>query len=484
MPLDYILTKGKYCKGLQCLKMLYAEESLDEDEEIDMALELQLKQGLEVLDAARKQFSEGVMIEREPWNTVLQRTKKAIEIKTPIIFEATFLFDEVLVRLDILKRVDEDLFDIIEIKSGTSIKDEHIPDVAIQRYVMEGAGYKINKTYLMHLNSDYVHPGKGILFEIEDCSNSVSIHMPNVKGHIKNQKETLQKKTEPVIKIGPQCMGPYDCMLEDDCWAFIPKLSIFDIPRLRAAKKWELFENGLIELGDLPPKYSLNTRQMEFVHSAVNEASIIDKKNIKRELKRLSEPIYFLDFETMNWAIPRYPNSSPYEQIPFQFSLHILKDDKLKHKEFLADNQSDPRPAFSQNLVDNIGDSGTIIVYHASFEGGILKKLASLYPDLHKKLLHLVSKLWDLEKIFLKHYMDYRFQGKTSIKNILPVLVPSLSYDNLEIGDGGSAQAGWVRMIESQDPEKDKLKSALLEYCRMDTLAMVEIYKELKKMTG
>jgi hypothetical protein len=245
-----------------------------------------------------------------------------------------------------------------------------------------------------------------------------------------------------------------------------------------------LYEKGTIELQDLPPKYSLNPRQRKFVHSTLNETSIIDKKNIKRELDKLTEPIYFLDFETMNWAIPRYPSSSPYNQIPFQWSLHILSDGELRHRAFLADTQSDPRPDLSRNLVDNIDNYGSIVVYHASFEGGILKKLASLYPDMHDVLLNMVNRLWDLEIIFLKHYMDFRFLGRTSIKNVLPVMVPSLGYDDLEIGDGGLAQAGWVSMIESEGLEKKRLRSALLEYCMMDTMAMVKIYCELKKLTG
>jgi hypothetical protein len=483
MPLDYILTKGKYCKGLQCLKLLYVEENSEDDEEVDLVLELKLRQGIEVLDAARKTFSDGELIEHEPWSTVLERTQKTIEDNVPIIFEATFLFDEVLVRVDVLRRVDENLFDIIEVKSGTKIKDEHIPDIAVQRYVLEGAGYKVNKTFLMHLNKDYIHPDQGNLFEIEDCTADVLTFLPDVKGHVKSQKETLRKNAEPVIEIGPHCEGPYDCILEDHCWDKIPELSIFNIPRLRSNKKWDLFGNNIVTLEDLPSGYKLNAKQNRFVESALKKKPYIDKKEIKRELDLLSEPIYFLDFETMNWAIPRHPNSSPYNQIPFQWSLHILKDGSLDHLEFLADTPSDPRPEFTEKLVDNIGDSGPIIVYHASFEGGILKSLASLFPNLQIKLQNMVSSLWDLEKIFLNHYTDSNFQGRTSIKMVLPVIVPKLSYDVLRISDGGSAQAAYVKMIESEGEEKKRLREALLAYCEMDTKAMVEIFRKLREIT-
>jgi hypothetical protein len=482
MPLNYVLTKGKYCKGLQCLKMLYAEEN-QEEEDVDPELELQLRQGLEVLEAARAQFPDGVLIDHAPWGSVLERTQNEIESGTPIIFEATFLYDDVLVRLDVLHRVGENLFDIIEVKSGTSMKDEHIPDVAVQRYVLEGDGFGVNKTFLMHLNSDYVHPDKGDLFEIEDCTDDVLIILPDVRGHVKTQKEILEKNKEPAIDIGPHCAGPYDCELEEECWDEIPKISIFNIPRLRWTKRWDLFGKNIILLEDLPSNYKLNVKQNRFVQSALNNRSYFDKKEIKRELDSLSEPIYFLDFETMNWAIPRYSNSSPYNQIPFQWSLHILKDGKLDHLEFLAVNPEDPRPKLTQELVDNIGDFGPIVAYHASFEGGILKSLASLYPDTQDKLLKMVDRLWDLEKIFLNHYIDHNFQGRTSIKMVLPVIVPSLSYDDLDIGDGGSAQAGWVKMLESEGFEKEKLRCALLEYCKMDTMAMVEIYRNLKEKT-
>jgi hypothetical protein len=482
MPLDYILTKGKYCKGLQCLKLLYAEENLEEDEEIDPVLELQLKQGIEVLEAARKQFPEGVLIDHDPWSTVLERTQKEIDSKTPIIFEATFLFDEVLVRIDVLQRVDNNLFDIIEVKSGTSIKEEHLPDVAVQRYVLEGAGFNANKTFLMHLNKNYVHPDQGNLFETEDCTDDVLIHVQDVKNKVKTQKETLQKNTQPDIEIGPHCNGPYDCALEDECWDKVPELSIFNIPRLRSTKKWDLFQNGIVELEDLPSNFKLNPKQKRFVESKLKDKSYIDKGEIKKELDKLSEPIYFLDFETMNWAIPRYANSSPYNQIPFQWSLHILKDGMLDHLEFLAETKSDPRPEFTRQMLDNIGDSGPIVVYHASFEGGILRGLASQFPNHQEKLHYMVDRLWDLEKIFLNHYMDHNFQGRTSIKNVLPVMVPNLSYNDLEIGGGGLAQAQWVKMIESEGEEKARIRKNLLEYCKMDTMAMVKIYQKLKDM--
>ena len=215
------------------------------------------------------------------------------------------------------------------------------------------------------------------------------------------------------------------------------------------------------------------------MHSALNNVPIIDDKNIKRELLALSEPIYFMDFETMNWAIPRYPKSNPYNQIPFQWSLHILSEGDLEHREFLALDSDDPRPGFVRSLVDNVGDSGPVVVYHKSFEGGILKNLAGVFPDRQKELYNIISRLWDLEKIFLKFYTDSKFLGSTSIKNVLPVVAPSLSYDDLEINDGGLAQAGWVRMIESMGVDKEDLRKALLAYCRMDTRAMVEVYERL-----
>ncbi len=480
MPSDYILTKGKYCKGLQCLKLLYAEESMEE--EVDLALELKFRQGKEVLEAARKQFPDGVLIERDPWGTVLGRTQKRIDDKTPMIFEATFCHDEVLMRVDVLRRAGEKVFDIIEVKSGTSVKEVHIPDVAVQRYVLEGAGFGVNKTFIMHLNSDYVHPDSGNLFEIEDVTDDVLVHLPDVGGHVKAQKEALGGFKPPEIEIGPQCSGPYDCILEDECWSKIPEISIFNIPRLRWAKKWDLFGNKIIFLGDLPEGYSLNIRQKRFVHSALNNIPIIDDKNIKRELNTLKEPIYFMDFETMNWAIPRYSQSSPYNQIPFQWSLHILSGGNLEHREFLAEGLDDSRPGFVRSLIESVGDSGPIVVYHKSFEGGILKNLAGVFPDRQQKLHNIVGRLWDLEKIFLKFYTDSKFFGSTSIKNVLPVVAPELSYDGLEINDGGLAQAGYVKMIESEGEEKERLRNALLEYCKMDTMAMVGIYGRLREI--
>ncbi len=482
--MDYIVTKSKYCTGLQCLKLLWKEVNAeDEIPEIDPATELLFRQGREVNEAAREQFPEGTLIDYSPWDTVVDRTRQAIGDGAPVVFEGTFIHNDTMVRVDVLRKVGDDLFDIIEVKMSTKVKDEHIPDVAVQRYVLEGAGLGINKAHLMHLNRDHVHPDQGELFEIEDCTDEVMGHLPEVAGKIKAQKEILKESEPPKMDIGPHCSDPYDCPLVDECWEDIPEISVLNIPRLRWAKRWDLFDNGTISIEELPAGYSLNAAQEKFVQSALTHEPIRDKAAIKQKLDRLKEPLYFMDFETMNWAMPRYEGCNPYYQVPFQWSLHILQDGELEHHEFLVDGPEDPRKEFTQSLIENIGKEGPVIVYHQSFEKSILNKMAVAFPEREQQIRAIISRLWDLEDIFKYHYTDARFLGSTSIKNVLPVVVPNLSYDDLEISEGGEAQVAYIEMIESEEEEEMKrLRKALLEYCGMDTLAMVELYRRLREV--
>lgn len=480
--LDFILSKSKYISGLQCLKLLHITvHDKERIPDFDIETEFRFQQGNEVGEAARKRFTEGIFIEKKPWDTVLERTREAIDSGATAVFEATFLYDGIIVRVDVLRKFEDDTFDIIEVKQSTKLKDEHIPDLAIQRYVLEGAGPKINNTYLMHLSRDHIHPDQGELFEIEDCTDEVDNYLPEIQENIKKQKDTLKLPTPPVIDIGPHCTDPWECSLYDECWEHIPDISIFNIPGFKA--KWLMYKQGCVNIDDLPEEYieNLNVKGSRYVSAVLNNEPVIDREDINSILKTLDEPIYFMDFETIMWAIPRYEGTRPYDQVPFQWSVHKLTNGELEHSEFLWDQETDPRPEFLRTLLEAVGKKGSIMVCYVGFERTRLKELAQHFPKKKKEIADIIDRLWDIQPIFKKHYTHPEAGGRAGLKFIVPAVCPHLSYGDLDVQGGMEAAATFAQMIQEEGEEKGGLKKGLLEYCKLDTFAMVELLKELKK---
>lgn len=479
MP-DYTLSKSKFLSGLQCARLVYAEVNAKETiPPPDLATQLLFEQGREVGEAARQQFPGGAMIQRFPWKNVEERTWEAIDNNVPYIFEPAFVHNQVMVFVDVLRRIDDNLYDIIEVKASTKVKDVHIPDLAIQRYVLEGAGLFVNRCILMHINNKYIEGEGGSLFTLEDVTERVEEFYGNLEETVEEMIATVDAPRQPEPAIGSHCDEPYECVLKERCWKNIPDLSVFDIPGLRKNKKWELYNENIIELDDLPAHYGLSHKQKLFMDSYRSGEPLIDKNAIREELSKLEEPLYFMDFETMNWAIPRYQGTKPYQQIPFQWSVHIRDGAKLEHEEFLWDNEKDPRPEFLRTLLEAIGPEGSVVVYNKGFEAGILKKLAEAYPEHKERIDGIVNRLWDQLDIFKNYYADAKFGGSNSIKSVLPIIVPELSYDQLDgVHDGTEAQSAYIKMIKGEEG----LRTNLLKYCELDTKAMVDILEELEKL--
>ena len=255
---------------------------------------------------------------------------------------------------------------------------------------------------------------------------------------------------------------------------------------------------GQTERGDPPPPrsgsvkikdvissdYNLKNKQQDFVNSYITQTPIIDPSAISEELKNLEYPLYFLDFETFGPAVPTFEGLHPYEQYPFQYSCHILdSNNKLSHKEYLHANTQDPRRSIIHALINDLGKKGTIIAYNMGFEKGVISKLAESFPKYKNELEYINERFWDQLAIFKKYYTDYRFKGSNGLKSVLPIVVPGMSYDNLNVSNGSQAQVVWSNMISlSNKSKKKELTDQLLEYCRLDTFAMVEIHKELMKL--
>ena len=476
------LTKSKYLSGVQCHKRLWYEENQPERAaDISISQRRIFDQSKKVGILARNHFPEGILINAaDPLNSI-EQTKETIRRGDSCIFEAAFIFNDVLVRCDILEK-DSNSWRITEVKASTSVKDEYIHDLAIQKYVLTGHGLSISETQLMFINNkDCVYPDLSNLFTIEDVTDQVDSLIDNVSNYIETFKTVLGKDVEPNVLIGEQCDKPNRCPFKTHCWKSVPKKSIFTIPRLRWKKKNELIEMGIFNILDLPTDFPLSQKQQTYVNSILDGQPEIDNAAIQRLISDLEYPIHFLDFETDNPAIPRFDGLHPYQQFPFQYSCHVLHpNDEVKHYEYLHTDISDPRKSLLESLLNHVLDYGSVVVYNESFEKGILKSLADFFPEHALALQSTIDRLWDLLDIFKNHYMHPDFCGSNSLKAVLPVLVPSLDYQDLDVRDGTEAQATWNLMLNTEDEtEKNEWINRLKAYCKTDTLATVEIYKAL-----
>ena len=419
-------------------------------------------------------------INAENPDIALRQTESTINRGESCLFEAAFRLNSVFARCDILQK-DEKGWRIIEVKASTSVKEEHLHDLAVQKYVLTKQGLPISGAQLMHINRECVYPDLSNLFTIEDVTDQVDSLMNNVPDYIEAFKTILGGDVEPNVLIGEQCDKPNPCPFKAHCWKDVSGKSIFTIPGLHWNKKNKLIEKGIYSLKCLPDDFSLSQKQRTYVNSVLNGQPEIDNAAIQRLIADLEYPIHFLDFETDNPAIPRFDGLHPYQQFPFQYSCHVLHpNDELKHYEYLHTDTTDPRSPVVESLLNHVSPLGSIVVYNASFEQGVLKHLADFFPKHTSALQSIIDRFWDLLDIFKKHYTHPDSLGSNSLKAVLPVLVPSLDFQDLEVRDGTEAQATWNLMLNTEnETEKNEWINRLKAYCKTDTLATVEIYKVL-----
>lgn len=482
------LTKSKYLIGLQCPKCLWISEH--EPQKVlkpDKSLQHRFDQGHLVGDLAKKSFPEGINILEQDFNKNLITSKKSLALRK-ILFEAGFLHNNLYSRADVLLPVEKDEWDIIEIKSGTEVKEENIHDVSFQKYVYTQEGIKIRKCFLMHINKEYIRDGNidiKQLFIIEDITKKIEEVSKGLKERIDIILKILNSKECPKIKVGSRCKGD-NCSLSEDCWSLIPENSVFNLYRGGKLSD-ELYEKGILTIKDIPDFYKLNDKQKIQHNCEKTKKPHIDKEGIKSFLSKLKYPLHFLDFETYGTAIPLYNKLKPYQQVPFQFSLHILdsKESEPRHYSFLASGKEDPRPSFLYALKEYIGENGSIIVYNKSFEETRLKELSEFLPDYKKFIESILSRIVDLLIPFREFkYYNQKQQGSASIKIVLPVLTGK-SYENLEIKDGDDASLSFLDITFEKVPESEvkKIREDLIKYCGLDTEGMILIVKELEKIS-
>lgn len=487
------LSKSTFIKGNQCAKAFYLNKFHKElKDEADVATSSTFERGINIGKLAQQLFPKGEDASPENYyefEKSVSNTIKLLQDKTKAIYEAGFLFDEVYVALDILVK-ETSGYTAYEVKSSTDVSDTYILDAALQYYVITNSGIKIKDFYIVHINNEYVKMGSlnvKKLFAQKSIFKEVKELQPYVVKKISELKSVLKMKQIPHADIGPHCSDPYPCDFSGHCWKHIPDYSVFDIANLRSNKKFELYYNGHIKLNKIPKDYSLNEKQWEQINCELKQKNIIQKDKIKDFINELKYPLYHLDFETFQLAIPVYDNSRPYQQMVFQYSLHkqVSKNGKEEHFEFLAEtNGLDPRIPFIEKLIKDCGIKGDILVYNIGFERSRLNELAIDFPKYKKNIQNIVDRLKDLMIPFRErwYYMP-EMRGSYSIKQVLPALVPKLSYKNLEISNGGMASETFSAMVHGTfHGDITKARKALLEYCKLDTYAMVKILEKLQKV--
>ncbi len=499
------LSKSLYTRGLQCVKSLwlkkYNKDVLTEPDDYAKAI---FAAGNKVGDLACELFPNGKEIPYEgtTFEEKVALTQKWIDEDLRNIYEATFEYDDVLVMVDILHKTESNSFEIYEVKSSSwnskkKIKDieKYIHDASIQFYVLKGLGYNISKCSITMINSDYVCDGNldlNQLFIHIDVTKEVIELQDNIPTYLKTFKKYLSnKENEPEKQIGEHCFKPYKCDAYDYCWKHqnkIPDYSMFNVFNKgnTIKKKMRLFNDGIVNVEDIPDDELTTEEQKLVVDSWINKGLIINKEGINEFINKLTYPIYHLDFETFTNPVPEFKNQKPYQQICFQYSLHIEHENgDLEHKEFLGKEGTDPREEFVKSMISNIPSNVCILVYNENFEKTRIKELAKDYPEYREKLLSMLENIVDLAEPFRKKdYYDYTLKGKYSIKLVMPLMAPHMAdaYKKLNlVQNGGDAMNTFPKLIDMNEEDIKKYREALLAYCHLDTLAMVEVLKSLKE---
>jgi len=377
-----LLTKSRYFSGRQCVKRVWLEWCGDVEPEFETESQRRRKcDGLRVGELARGYCGKGELIAGVSTEEAVVKTLALMDAGAERIFEAAVQAGDLLVRIDVLERGEGGSWKIVEVKATSKVKPEHIVDVAFQKYVAERAGFLISSCSVMHLNKDCVFPELSDLFVDEDVTDKVEKLGADFSQELALIREALQSTEEPKVHVSSHCKKPHRCPYWEYCWKDIPGNSIFTIPRLAAAKEQALIEKGVIKISDIADGFELSSGQRAYVEMVQSGESEIDREAIKERLGELEWPIYFFDIETDAPVIPRFSGMGPFAMLCFQFSCHVLREDgELQHFEFLHREDSDSREPFIQALLNVIGPSGSVVVYHASFEGSRLRELGEWYP--------------------------------------------------------------------------------------------------------
>ena len=483
------ISKSKFVAGVQCLKRLYLqvhEPGLAAG--LDASNQAIMEQGREVGLLARQMFPEGVEVDSSTGvEQAIRATRELIaNPEIPAIFEGTFENGGVLVRVDVLQRRRDGRWRLMEVKSTTDLKDHHLDDVAIQARVVSRSGLDLAASCLMHVNRNYVFQGGAIdlrqFFRTRNLTHLIAGLDPKLTFQLRAEFTVLSMPKAPELPTGRHCVEPVTCEFFDRCNPPRPEDHVGYLPRIHASAVEELEEMGVESIHDIPEDFLLTERQRRACTS-VQEGEPWFSAELGKELGALKYPLCFVDFESVNPAIPRYQGMRPYDQLPFQWSVHVQRQPgaEPQHYEFLATDSGDPRRRFISSLCSALGESGSVFVY-AAFESQRLSELAAWFPEFAERIKNIQHRLFDLLPAVRNHVYHPAFAGSYSLKAVLPALVPEMTYEGMAVANGQDAGLAWESLLrEDLDAaERDTTRKALLDYCGQDTLALVRLLEKLR----
>lgn len=489
------LSKSKLIAYRQCPKRLWLEIHRPELRKDSAATQASFGVGHAVGDIARQLYDpagKGVLLDaqRDGFDAVFRRSEELMGANQPV-FEAGFAIEGALAFADVMLPVKRNgcrAWRMVEVKSSTGVKDYHRDDAAIQSYIAREAGVPLASIALAHIDSDWVYPGKGdyrgLLAEC-DLTEEAFGRGDEVREWITAAQEVVARKEEPGIGTGEQCSSPFACGFFEHCQSQEPQAEypVYWLPSIRArALREHIAANAALDLRDTPDGL-LSELQLRVKAHTLSGEIYFDAESAAAALKAHRLPAYFLDFETIQFAVPIWKGTRPYQMIPFQFSLHTLDaDGKLESHAFLDISANDPSRRFAESLVAACGNSGPVFVYNAGFEGARIGELAERFPGLAAALLAIKERLVDLHPVTRENYYHPSQQGSWSIKAVLPAIAPELSYKSLDgVQDGGMAMDAYLEAIHPDTlPErKAEIEKQLLAYCGLDTFAMVRLWQFL-----
>jgi predicted RecB family nuclease len=483
-----MLSKSRFLAGLQCpLRLWHQCYSRELASAVSPAQQAIFDVGHEVGRLATACYPRGILTAEDHLHLgeAVESTLAALaNPEVPAIFEAAFVHDDVSIRVDILERTGNGSWNLIEVKSATSVRNIHLHDVAIQYSVLKGSGVKVANAGVLHLNNTYIYDGIRLelsnLFTFSDLTRQVLAVQRELPTKLVEFKEMLAAPNPPQIKPSNHCLSPYVCEFWDHCTAEMPEFWIMHLTGMRRERLNELRAMGIEDIRNIPKTFPLTELQERIRRCVLNREDHIAPE-LKEHLTNVDYPIHFLDFETVSPAIPYYANTRPYQAIPFQWSDHVLSETgDLVHYSYLSKEHTDPREGFAKSLLETLDGKGTIFTY-SNYEKRVICDLADIVPQKRKALLAILDRFKDLQSLIKKYFYTAAFRGSFSLKTVLPAVVHDMNYEKLAVREGAQASLEYVRMLRPETPveQKKEIEQALLTYCGYDTLAMAKIRESL-----
>ncbi|MBL1179781.1 MAG: DUF2779 domain-containing protein [Bacteroidetes bacterium] len=487
------LSKSTFLRGKQCLKSLFLNKFYKHlRDKISEEKKAIFKRGTDIGLLAQQLFPEGINatpVKSFDYASSISVTQKALQKEEVVIYEATFVYQEVLMAADVFVKKNNTFF-AYEVKSATKVSETYIWDAALQYYVLKGNGILLNDFFIITINSSYIRKGN---LEIEKLFTRTSVIkevialQEQIEQSVQQFKQVLSAAEIPTVQIGTHCTSPYECDFMGYCWKEVPEGSVFELSNTNNTNMAEMYYSGIKRIAELPDNFECTAIQKVQIKAEKDQTDVMNEEALRYFTDKLIYPLYFVDFETFMPTIPIYDNTHPFQHLPFQFSIHLIHHvgEEAIHSDFVAFPGADPRKEFIEELIKQIGTQGAVLVYNAQFERSVLNALAKNFPQYLAPINSIMERIVDLMEPFRKREFYFlEMRGSHSIKKVLPAVFKEMHYKQLAISNGNEAS----RVYENLRGETDIFKieetiQNLKEYCKLDTIAMVKIVEFLQKIT-